>query len=51
MRLLKMAIEMQKWDLAAHVVILGAITATRKDNDRHGGKKVGKQRRGRPKRR
>ena len=39
MRLLRMAIETQKWDLAAHVLILGAITARRKENDRHCGKK------------
>jgi len=51
MRLLRMAIEMQKWDLAAHVVILGAITARQKDNDRYSDKKVKGQRRGRQKRR
>ena len=39
MRLLRLAIETQKWELAAHVLILGAITARRKDNDRHRGKK------------
>ncbi len=51
MRLLKTAIEMQKWDLAAHIVILGAITARRKENDRYSGKKSGKRQRSRPKQR
>ena len=52
MRLLRMAIEMQKWDLAAHVVILGAITAREKEkDDPYGGKESGRQRRSRTKRR
>ena len=55
MRLLKLAIEMQKWDLAAHVVILGAITARQKENERLGGKKdrhqLKRQARGRRKQR
>ena len=50
MRLLRMAIETQKWDLAAHVLILGAITA-RKDNDRHRGKKKKGRTRGQAKQR
>jgi hypothetical protein len=33
MRLLRLAIETRKWDLAAHVLILGAITAGRKRDD------------------
>ena len=51
MRLLKLAIEMQKWDLAAHVVILGAIAARLKENERDGGKKGKRQRRSRSKQR
>ena len=51
MRLLRMAIETQKWDLAAHVLILGAITARRKDNDRHRGKKRKTRTRGQAKQR
>ena len=43
MKLLKLAIETQKWDLAAHVLILGVITARRK----HDGKTVSKKRKGR----
>jgi hypothetical protein len=39
-KLLRLAVEMQKWDLAAHVLILGTITAVRrKQNERPGGKK------------
>jgi len=39
-KLLRLAVEMQKWDLAAHVLILGTITAARrKQNDRSVGKK------------
>ncbi len=34
MRLLRLAIETQKWDLAAHVLILGAIAARQRENDR-----------------
>lgn len=34
MRLLRLAIETQKWDLAAYVLILGAITARRKEDVR-----------------
>lgn len=33
MRLLRLAVETRKWDLAAHVLILGAITARRKRDD------------------
>lgn len=33
MRLLRLAIETRKWDLAAHVLILGAITARRRQDD------------------
>jgi len=33
MRLLRLAIETRKWDLAAHVLILGTITARRKRDD------------------
>lgn len=40
MRLLRLAIETQKWDLAACVLILGAITARRKEDVRpHGDRK------------
>ena len=39
MRLLRLAIETRKWDLAAHVLILGAITARRKHYDRPSGEK------------
>jgi hypothetical protein len=46
MRLLRMAIETQKWDLAAHVLILGAIKARRKLNGRHRGKKRVRQNQG-----
>ncbi len=34
MRLLRLAIETQKWELAAHVLILGAIKARQSDNDK-----------------
>jgi hypothetical protein len=34
MRLLRLAIETQKWDLAAHVLILGTIKARLSDNDK-----------------
>ncbi len=34
MRLLRLAIETQKWDLAAYVLILGAITARQKEDVR-----------------
>ena len=43
MRLLRLAIETQKWDLAAHVLILGAIRARQKQND-ISGKKEKRQR-------
>ncbi len=43
MRLLRLAIETQKWELAAHALILGAITARQKDYGKPGGKK-GKRR-------
>lgn len=33
MRLLRLAIETQKWDLAAHILIMGAITARQKQSD------------------
>ncbi len=33
MRLLRLAIETRKWDLAAHVLVLGMISARRKQND------------------
>ena len=33
MRLLRLAIETRKWDLAAHALVLGAITARRKRDD------------------
>jgi hypothetical protein len=38
MRLLRLAIETQKWELAAHVLILGAIKARQSENDKPGGK-------------
>lgn len=34
MRLLRLAIETRKWELAAHVLILGAIKARQNDNDK-----------------
>jgi hypothetical protein len=34
MRLLRLAIETRKWELAAHVLILGAIKARQSDNDK-----------------
>jgi hypothetical protein len=43
MRLLRLAIETQKWDLAAHVLILGAIAARQRDNDRVGSKQEKQQ--------
>ena len=36
MRLLRLAIETRKWELAAHVLILGAIKARQSDNDKLG---------------
>ena len=33
MRLLRLAIETRKWDLAAHVLVLGMISARRKQDD------------------
>ena len=38
MRLLRLAIETQKWELAAHVLILGAIKARQSEHDKPGGK-------------
>jgi hypothetical protein len=38
MRLLRLAIETRKWELAAHVLILGAIKARQSENDKLGGK-------------
>ena len=38
MRLLRLAIETQKWDLAAHVLILGTIKARQKENGEPGSK-------------
>ncbi len=45
MRLLRLAIETQKWELAAHILILGAITARLKGN----GKPSSKKKKGQPK--
>ena len=36
MRLLRLAIETQKWELAAHVLILGAIKARQSEHDKPG---------------
>jgi hypothetical protein len=46
MRLLRLAIETQKWDLAAHILILGAITARQKENVRPYGKTKSKRKPG-----
>ena len=48
MRLLRLAIETRKWDLAAYVLILGAITARRKKNDVPGRKERKRKPRVRP---
>lgn len=50
MRLLRLAVETQKWELAAHVLILGAITARQK-HDKPGGKKGKRQPQGQEKQR
>ena len=46
MRLLRLAIETNKWDLAAHIIILGAITARQKEKVGPDG--VSKRTKGRP---
>jgi len=51
MRLLRLAIETRKWDLAAHVLILGTIAARRREYDRKDEKKEGWQTRHRTKQR
>ena len=51
MRLLRLAIETQKWELAAHVLILGAIAARQRENDKPGGKKGKRRSRGEEKQR
>lgn len=50
MKLLRLAVETQKWDLAAHVLILGAIRARQKQNDKPGSKQEKSQRKAQPKR-
>jgi hypothetical protein len=50
MSLLRIAIETQKWDLAAYVLILGAIIAREKENSNTRGRKNGRRKR-RPQRR
>lgn len=51
MRLLRLAVETRKWDLAAHVLILGMIAARRIENDGKGKRKAGRQAGNRPKQR
>jgi hypothetical protein len=51
MRLLRLAIETQKWELAAHALILGAITARQKEYGKPSGKKRKKQIQGQAKQR
>ena len=46
MRLLRLAVETQKWELAAHVLILGTIKARQKENDEPGAKDSKKRRSG-----
>ena len=46
MRLLRLAIETRKWDLAAHVLILGAIKARQNENDKPGVKDKKKHKQG-----
>ena len=43
MRLLPVAIQARKWDLAAHVLVLGAIIAREKENSNTRGKKNGRR--------
>jgi hypothetical protein len=50
MRLLRLAIETEKWDLAAYILILGAIKARQKEDDKYGGGKKKKEPRRHPKR-
>ena len=50
MRLLRLAIETQKWELAAHALILGAITARQK-HGKPGGKKAKRRPQGQAKQR
>ncbi len=38
MKLLRLAIETRRWELAAHVLILGAIKARQIEHDKPGGK-------------
>ena len=49
MRLLRLAIETRKWELAAHVLILGTIKARQKQHDKAAGKAEKKRPRGQSK--
>jgi hypothetical protein len=45
MRLLRLAVEMQRWDLAAHTIVLASARLLKEGDRAHGGKAQAKKKR------